>query len=24
LLVEWESINSSIHRVLATKTTQEA
>lgn len=24
LLVEWESINSSIHRVLATKTAQEA
>ncbi len=24
LLVEWESINSSIHRVLATKTKQEA
>lgn len=24
LLIEWESINSSIHRVLATKTTQEA
>lgn len=24
LLIEWESINSSIHRVLATKTAQEA